>query len=89
MEHIPEPTVQEQIQDLIEEEVTRGLSPYRRLDLPEDVIAEMERVLRFALRTHPTARHLLRRLVFDPIVVKSEEVDTSGLDAVMKKSEGA
>jgi hypothetical protein len=86
---MPERTTQEQKQDLIEEEVTRGLLPYRHLGLPVEVIAEMERVLRFALATHPTAQHLLRRLVSDPTVVKSDEVDTRGLDAALKKSEGA
>jgi hypothetical protein len=78
--------VDEQIDALIEAEVERAMAPYRALGLPEHVLAEMESMLRLGLRTHPSAQAILRALARDPITVKSEEVDTRGLEGAQKKS---
>lgn len=71
---------------LIEDEVARAMTPYRSLGLPRDVLDEMESILRFGLRTHPTAQHLLRQLLDDPVLIKSDEVDTSGLVQTIPQS---
>jgi hypothetical protein len=76
------------MQALIEEEVARGMEPYRRLGLPTDVLDELEHMLRFALSKHPTAQVLLRRLCDDPVVVKSDGVDTAGLEEALQKDRG-
>jgi len=80
---------QAQVAALIDAEVQRAMAPYLALGLPPDEIDELERMLRFALRTHPTAQHLLRRLVDDPVLFKSDGVDTTGLEAALKKDQGA
>ena len=49
------PSRETQIAALIEAEVERAMTPYRALGLPTDVLDELERVLRFGLRTHPDA----------------------------------
>lgn len=72
----------EGIEALIEAEVSRALAPYRALQLPVDVLEEMESVLRLALRTHPTAQHLLRQLLPDPDVYKSDQIPRRGFDGV-------
>ena len=83
------PSRQEQMRALIEQEVIRGMAQYKARGLPADVLDEMEHMLRFALNTHPTAQHILRRLCDNPVLVNSDGVDTSGLEAALKKGEGA
>src|SRR5215467_6392924 len=65
---------------IIEEEVARAMAPYRALDLPAEVLEELEQTLRFALRHHPGAKRLVRQLVSDPVMVQSDAVDTSGVE---------
>ena len=86
---MPNVSREEQARALIEQEVTRGMAPYKARGLPADALDEMQHLLRFALRTHPTAQHLLRRLCDDPVLFNSDGVDTSGLEAALKKREGA
>ena len=87
MTHAPR---QAQIAALIDAEVLRAMAPYHALGLSADVLDELEHLLRFALNNHPTAQDLLRRLLDDPVVARSENVDTTGLEGVLKKKdEGA
>jgi hypothetical protein len=83
------PSRETQIAALIEAEVERAMTPYRALGLPTDVLDELERVLRFGLRTHPDAKDILRQLIVETIPVKSDSIDTSGIVATVKKGQGA
>jgi hypothetical protein len=78
-----------QIAALIEAEVQRAMEPYRALGLPADVLAELERLLRFGLKTHPSAQQLLRQLIDEPVLVESDSIETRGIVDAAKKGEGA
>jgi len=79
------PAVEKQIEAFIEAEVERAMAPYRARGLPGHALAEMESVLRLALRTHPTAQALLRALAADPTVARSDEIDARGIEEAVKK----
>jgi hypothetical protein len=81
-------SVQEQMAALLEAEVARGMAPYRTLGLPADVLDEMERLLRFALRTHPAAQEILRRQCEDPTVFRSADLPKDLSSVVVKKDAG-
>lgn len=77
------PSPQAKLDQLIEDEVTRAMAPYRARALPAHVLAEMETTLRLALRTHPTARQLLRGLVNNRKLARSDEVDWRAIEDVL------
>ena len=67
-----EPSRDAQIAALIDAEVERALAPYRAMRMPPDALAELETMLRLALRTHPDAQFYLRQLADDPLVNRSD-----------------
>ena len=52
----------------LDAQVERAMAPYRAMGLSIELLAEMERLLRFALTEHPTGKHLMKRM--RPIVVE-------------------
>lgn len=78
-------SLDEQMAALIEEEVARGMAPYRALDLPAEVLEEMERALRFGLDHHPAAQALLRRLCEDPRLATSGKIPREAILTATKK----
>jgi hypothetical protein len=74
---------------MIEAEVDRASRPYRGI-WPEDVLEEMRRLHRIALRSNPAMQELLDQLCPAPAVQRSDKIATAKFKAKKKgrKAEG-
>ena len=76
---------------MIETEVAEALRPYAEV-YPPEVLDELRHILRIALRTHPTATHLLEQLRPRAVPDESGKEDVrmfQGATARPKKAGGA
>jgi hypothetical protein len=65
---------------MIEAEVKRASRPFEGV-WPDDVLEEMRRLHRIALRTHPAMQELLDQLCPAPMVKRSDKIATSKFKA--------
>jgi hypothetical protein len=72
---------------LIEAEVKRASRPFEGV-LPDEVLEEMRRLHRIALRTHPDLQSLLDQLSPEPRVKRSNKIATAKFRAKKDKKAG-
>jgi hypothetical protein len=74
--------------DFLEAEIESSLAPLRAMGFSPAVVAEAEKVLRFALTSHPTGRYLMKRarprVVDESGPTPAEEVDAFGRQSAAK-----